>query len=75
VRFENHDAVYCSSTEVNGTAIATGAYPQNSGIIANKEYRFDNAAERAGDTQGYDAIREGDGLNDVHYQSNHLILM
>jgi predicted AlkP superfamily pyrophosphatase or phosphodiesterase len=27
VRFENHHAVYCSATEVNGTSIATGCYP------------------------------------------------
>ena len=51
VMFENHHAVYCSSTEVNGTAIATGAYPQNSGIIANREYRPDIDSRKAIDTQ------------------------
>ena len=32
VFFQNHHPVYISSTEVNGTAIATGAYPVRSGI-------------------------------------------
>src|SRR5512134_1703900 len=39
--FKNHHPVYVSSTEVNGTALATGVYPEKSGIIANSEYRPD----------------------------------
>jgi arylsulfatase A-like enzyme len=67
VMFENHHAVYCSSTEVNGTAIATGAYPQHSGIIANREYRPDIESQKAIDTQSSEAIRKGDQLSDGHY--------
>jgi arylsulfatase A-like enzyme len=37
--FRHHHPVYTSSTEVNGTAMATGAYPEHSGIMANREYR------------------------------------
>src|SRR5215216_7028358 len=37
--FKNHHPVYVSSTEVNGTALATGVYPNRSGIVANSEYR------------------------------------
>ncbi len=37
--FEQHHPVFVSSTEVNGTALITGAYPNHSGIIANTEYR------------------------------------
>ena len=37
--FKNHHPVYISSTEVNGTALATGMYPNKSGIMANSEYR------------------------------------
>src|SRR3954462_9131468 len=37
--FANHHAVYVSSTEVNGTAMATGDYPNKSGILANSENR------------------------------------
>src|SRR2546423_15151822 len=39
VFFKNHHPLYISSTEVNGTAMATGAYPNRSGIIANRDYR------------------------------------
>ena len=39
VTFRNHHPVYVSSTEVNGAAIATGDYPCDTGIIANREYR------------------------------------
>ena len=35
VTFRNHHAAYPSATMVNGTAMATGVYPGNSGIIAN----------------------------------------
>src|SRR5262245_33485796 len=38
VRFDNHHSVYCTSTEVNGTALATGVYPEHSGVIANSDF-------------------------------------
>ena len=37
--FTKHHPVYLSSTETNGTAIATGCWPSTSGILANSEYR------------------------------------
>ncbi len=37
VFFQNHHPVYLSATEVNGTAISTGAYPAHTGIMAKKE--------------------------------------
>src|SRR5258706_11686663 len=37
--FANHHSVFLSSTEVNGTAIATGMSPGHSGIVANDEYK------------------------------------
>lgn len=37
--FVNHHPVYASSTEVNGTALATGMRPGRSGVVANVEYR------------------------------------
>jgi arylsulfatase A-like enzyme len=67
VMFENHHAVYCSATEVNGTAIATGAYPENSGIIANRNYVPEIEARRPVDTQAQDVIRRGDELSGGHY--------
>src|SRR5262249_30924807 len=39
VTFRNHHPVYVCTTEVNGTALATGVYPEQSTIIGNKEYR------------------------------------
>ena len=41
VTFRNHHPVYPSATNVNGTAMVTGVYPGNSGIIANYVYRPD----------------------------------
>jgi arylsulfatase A-like enzyme len=67
VMFQKHHAVYPSSTEVNGAAIATGAYPQHSGIIANREYRPAIDSQRFIDTQDNDAIRKGDEISHGHY--------
>ena len=39
VTFAHHHPVYLCSTEVNGTAIATGAYPSHSTVIANVDFR------------------------------------
>ena len=39
VFFAHHHPVFLSSTEVNGTAIATGAYPSRSTVMANVEFR------------------------------------
>lgn len=39
VFFAKHHAAFPSSTEVNGTAMVTGAHPARSGIIANREFR------------------------------------
>jgi arylsulfatase A-like enzyme len=41
VDFANHHPAYLSSTEVNGTALATGSNPRTSGLMANHEYRPD----------------------------------
>lgn len=39
VTFRRHHPAYPSSTEVNGTVMATGVYPERSGLMANREYR------------------------------------
>lgn len=67
VRFENHHAVYCAATEVNGTALATGSYPEHSGIIANRDYRPELNAVRPVDTQNLRVIRKGDESTGGHY--------
>ena len=39
VTFRRHHPVFPSSTEVNGTVMATGVYPERNGLMANREYR------------------------------------
>jgi arylsulfatase A-like enzyme len=60
VFFAHHHPVYVSSTEVNGTAMATGAYPEHSDIIGNRELRPNIDPLSAIDTQSLDAMRKGD---------------
>src|SRR5262245_15649114 len=60
VFFKSNHCVYLSSTEVNGTALATGAYPQRSGIIANSEFRPIVDARRPVATERIDVIRSAE---------------
>ena len=65
--FKAHHSSYVTSTEVNGTAIGTGMYPDHSGIIANVEYRPELSWLTSYGTESLDAIRRGDLLSDGHY--------
>jgi arylsulfatase A-like enzyme len=67
VFFKRHHPVYISSTEVNGTAIATGCYPMHSGIMANSDYRPLLAWLGPNATEGVEAIRRGDLISEGHY--------
>src|ERR1039457_2295587 len=67
VFFQNHHAVYLSSTEVNGTAIATGCYPNRSGILANREYRPAINPLKPVDVQALNTVRKGDEVTHNHY--------
>jgi predicted AlkP superfamily pyrophosphatase or phosphodiesterase len=58
--FAAHHPVYLSTTEVNGTALATGMTPARSGVMANREYRPDVDLLRPVDTQGQWAAWKGD---------------
>ncbi len=58
--FANHHCVYLSSTEVNGTALATGDYPQHTGIVANDEYRPEIRPLEPVAMQSDEAVRDGD---------------
>lgn len=60
VTFRRHHSVYPSATNVNGTAIATGAYPGHSGIIANQEYRPEINSRRILGIETSEAVRKGD---------------
>src|SRR5712691_7629453 len=67
VNFRNHHAVYHSATNVNGTALATGAYPGHSGLIANPDYRPDIDTKKSGDVENPVVVRKGDELSGGKY--------
>ena len=60
VFFAHNHSVYITSTEVNGTALATGCYPEHSGIIANREYRPEFDPLSALGTESLDVMRKAD---------------
>jgi arylsulfatase A-like enzyme len=67
VTFLHHHPVYVSSTEVNGTALATGVYPNESTIIANDEFRPGINPRQVVEMQGTATVRKGDELTQGHY--------
>jgi arylsulfatase A-like enzyme len=58
--FAAHHSVYVTSTEVNGTALATGMRPGHSGVVGNREYRPDVELLQPVDAQGEWAAWKGD---------------
>jgi arylsulfatase A-like enzyme len=67
VFFANHHPAYISSTEVNGIALATGAHPANSGIMANREYWPPIDPLKPIATEAFDTVRKGDAAMDGRY--------
>jgi predicted AlkP superfamily pyrophosphatase or phosphodiesterase len=67
VVFRNHHPVYLSATNVNGTALVTGAYPAHSGIIANQEYRPEINNKRIIAVEDPGVILKGDELSQNKY--------
>jgi arylsulfatase A-like enzyme len=65
--FGNHHAAYPSATMVNGTAMVTGVYPGNSGIIANHVYRPDIDPHHAVDVEMLSVVEKGDELSGGKY--------
>jgi predicted AlkP superfamily pyrophosphatase or phosphodiesterase len=65
--FMRNHAAYVSTTEVNGTALATGMQPDHSGIIANTEYRPELSWLNSYATETLDAVRRGDLSSQGHY--------
>ncbi len=66
-RFAHHHPVYPSSTEVNGTALATGGYPKHTGIMANNEYRPQIDPLKSTAMEEEAAIRKGDAATNGKY--------
>ena len=69
VTFRNHHAVYPSATMVNGTALVTGVYPSQNGIIANHVYRSNIDAHHAIDVELPLVVKKGDELSGGKYIS------
>lgn len=67
VWFANHHSVFPTSTEVNGAVLATGVFPQRSGIGANKEFRAEIDPLKPFGTESLAAVRRGDKLSDGKY--------
>ncbi len=67
VFFAHHHPLYLSSTEVNGTAIATGVYPAHSTVIANVDYRPRIDPQGTVAIEAPATIRRGDEVSDGHY--------
>jgi len=67
VWFANHHSVYPTSTEVNGTVLATGVFPGRSHITANNEYRREIDPLKGYPTQSLRAVRRGDELTGGQY--------
>src|SRR5689334_11929358 len=67
VTFAHHHSVYPSATEVNGTAISTGAYPAHDGIVGNHEYRPEIDLLKEVRTESPATAQKGDKLTHGHY--------
>ncbi len=67
VFFAHHHPVYLSATEVNGTAIATGAYPAHSTVISNTDYRPAIDPQKSVGIEVPAVIRKGDEVSGGHY--------
>src|SRR5213075_3374354 len=67
VFFRRHHAAVVSSTEVNGTVLATGVSPRRSGVLANREYRPELNYLTNVATEALDSIRRGDLLSGGRY--------
>ena len=67
VWFDNHHSVYPTATQVNGTAIAIGAYPGRTGLLANREYRAAIRPNAGIDTAVEEVVRKGDEVTGGKY--------
>ncbi len=65
--FANNHSFWPTTTEVNGTVLATGSFPSRSTIVANKEYRPDIDPRGPVATDAAETIRKGDNLTGGHY--------
>jgi arylsulfatase A-like enzyme len=62
VFFANHHPAFPSTTEVNGTALASGLTPGHSGIIGNSEFRPAIDPHKAVATEKLEVVRKDDEI-------------
>src|SRR5438552_5969016 len=67
VTFRNHHSVYPSATIVNGTAIATGVYPNHSGMTANHDYYRGIDETKSIDVENSGMVSRGDKVSGGKY--------
>jgi arylsulfatase A-like enzyme len=67
VTFRHHHSVYPTATNVNGAAIATGAYPNHNSLLANREYRPLINPRNAIENGEPDVIKKGDETSGGKY--------
>src|SRR5438128_12590166 len=67
VTFRNHHSVYPSATIVNGTAIATGVYPNHSGLLANHDYLPEIDAQKSVDVENVAVVGKADQQSGGRY--------
>ncbi len=60
VTFRRHHSVYPTLTNVNGTALATGVFPNRNGLLANREYRPQIDPEKPFENGQPTIIKKGD---------------
>ncbi len=65
--FANNHSFYPTTTEVNGTVLATGAFPSRSHIVANREYRPDLDPRSSVAMEAAETVRKGDALTGGKY--------
>lgn len=65
--FRRHHSIYPTATDVNGAAIATGVYPNRSGLLANREYRPAVDPNHAFENCEPEIIRKGDEVTGGNY--------
>jgi arylsulfatase A-like enzyme len=58
VFFRNHHAIFPTSTNVNGVGLATGVFPQRSGIVCNQEFRPEIDPHKPFDTSDFPGLEE-----------------
>lgn len=65
--FANNHSFWPTTTEVNGTVLATGAFPSRSTVVANREFRPDINPRGPVATEAEETVRKGDALTGGHY--------